>query len=130
MKATGEFDVALTPQTDEAFIAGRLTIDKQYRGDLSADGKGQMLSAQTNTEGSAGYVAIEQVSGTLHGLSGSFTLQHSGTMNRGEGELSIHVVPDSGTEELAGLSGTMSLNIVNGKHFYEFDYTIERDDNS
>jgi len=125
--ASGSFEVKLTPQApDEATGAAiaRLLIDKQFHGDIEATSKGQMLAAGTATEGSAGYVAIEQASGTLHGRSGSFVLQHNGTMARGAGQLLITVVPDSGTGELSGLAGTMTINIVDGKHFYEFDYTL------
>jgi len=103
---------------------GRLLIDKQYHGDLQASAKGQMLAARTGVKDSAGYVAIERVNGTLHGRSGSFVLQHSGTMTRGAQELSITVVPDSGTGQLAGLAGKLTITIAEGKHSYEFDYTL------
>jgi flagellar basal body rod protein FlgG len=125
--ASGSFDVTLTPQAPDAIAGaaiGRLVIDKQFHGDLEATSKGQMLAASTATEGSAGYVAIEQATGTLHGRNGSFVLQHSGTMARGAGQLAITVVPDSGTGELVGLEGTMTINIVDGKHMYGFDYTL------
>lgn len=126
--AAGSFDVTLTPQTGDAQPAdtklGRMTIEKQFHGDLEATSKGQMLSAGTGTEGSAGYVAIEQVSGTLGGRTGTFVLQHSGTMNRGAAELIVSVVPDSGTGELAGLVGTMKIIVAGGKHSYEFEYLI------
>lgn len=125
-QASGTFDVKLVPQDDksEDALLGRMTIDKQFRGDLAATSKGQMLTAMTATKGSAGYVAIEKVSGTLHGRNGTFALQHSGTMTRGEPTLSITVVPDSGTEELTGLMGKMTIKIEDGKHFYEFQYTL------
>src|SRR6476469_9920099 len=119
--ASGTFDVTITPQAQDAAegsAIGRLTIDKQFHGDIEATSKGQMLAAGTATEGSAGYVAIEQATGTLHGRSGSFVLQHNGTMARGEGQLIITVVPDSGTGELAGLAGIMTITIVDGKHLY------------
>ncbi len=126
--ASGTFDVNLTPQTpDESFantILGRLTIDKQFHGDLEATSKGQMLSAGTAVEGSAGYVAIEQVSGTLHGRSGTFILQHNGIMARGSPQLAITVVPDSGTDDLVGLAGAMTIEIVDGNHSYRFEYTL------
>lgn len=125
--ASGTFDVTITPQAqDEAEGAaiGRLTIDKQFHGDLQASSKGQMLAAGTATEGSAGYVAIEQATGTLHGRRGTFVLQHNGTMARGAGQLTITVVPDSGTGQLVGLAGSMSITIVDGKHLYEFEYTL------
>jgi hypothetical protein len=101
-----------------------MTIDKQFHGDLEAASKGQMLAVGTSVKGSAGYVAMEQVSGTLHGRSGTFALQHSGTMTRGAGQLTVTVVPDSGTEQLAGLSGRMTIEITDGKHLYTFDYTL------
>ena len=128
MHAAGPFDVKLTPQpaadkADET-VLGRMIIDKQFHGDLSATSRGQMLAAGTEVKGSAGYVAIERVTGKLNGREGSFHLQHSGTMNRGAPSLSITVVPDSGTGELVGLSGSMKIDIADGKHSYEFDYTL------
>jgi hypothetical protein len=126
--ASGTFEVKLTPQAsdDKAGDAtlGRMTIDKQYHGDLEGTGKGQMLTAGTPVKGSAVYVAIEKVSGTLHGRSGTFVLQHSGTMNRGTPHLSITVVPDSGTDQLVGLAGKMDIIVTDGKHSYKFDYTL------
>jgi len=101
-----------------------LAIDKQFTGDLIGVSKGEMLSAGTPTKGSAGYVAIERVSGALHGRTGTFVLQHSGTMTRGSPELTVSVVPDSGSGELTGLSGTMRIIIEGKRHSYEFDYTI------
>lgn len=126
MTASGTFDVKLAPQDDksEDTLLGRMTIDKQFHGDLEATSKGQMLSAMTATKGSAGYVAIEKVSGTLHGRKGTFVLQHSGTMTRGEPGLSVTVVPDSGTGELVGLTGKMTIKIEDGKHFYEFQFAL------
>ena len=126
-RATGAFDVKLDVQpVDEKGGAaiGRLSIDKQFHGDLEASSKGQMLAASTATPGSAGYVAIEHVTGTLEGRSGSFILQHSGTMTRGAPQLSVTVVPDSGTGQLTGLAGKMTIRITEGKHFYEFEYTL------
>lgn len=126
--ATGTFDVKLNPQaTDdkaEGSALGRMSIDKAFHGDLDGASKGEMLTAGTSVKDSAGYVAIERVTGSLQGRRGTFALQHSGTMNRGKPQLSIGVVPDSGTGQLVGLSGTMTINIVDGKHFYEFDYTL------
>src|SRR5258706_10168790 len=101
---------------------GRMAIDKQFRGDLEGTSKGQMLAAGTAVKDSAGYVALERVRGTLNGRRGSFVLQHSGTLTRGAPELTITVVPDSGTEELAGLAGRMTITIEGGKHTYDFDY--------
>ena len=129
--ASGTFEVKVTPQapddkTEDANL-GRMTIEKQFHGDLEGTSKGQMLTAGTGAKGSSGgYVAIEKVSGTLHGRSGSFVLQHSGTMTRGVPQLMITVVPDSGTGQLAGLAGTMTIKIADGKHSYEFEYTLTR----
>ena len=126
-RATGEFDVKLTPQpAGESQMLGRMAIDKQFRGDLEGRSTGEMLTAGTEVKDSAGYVAIEQVSGSLQGRSGTFILQHTGTMNRGRPSLSISVVPDSGTGELKGLSGTMTIDLGGGKHAYTFDYTIAK----
>jgi len=126
--AKGGFDVKLQPldayNKDEGAGLARMAIDKQFHGDLAATSKGEMLSAMGGVKGSAGYVAIERVSGTLAGRRGSFTLQHNATMTRGEPYLNLIVVPDSGTDELAGLSGTMKITIANGVHSYEFDYTL------
>ena len=126
--ARGAFEVKLTPQPTEEKAAnptlGRMSIDKRFQGDLEATSKGEMLTAGTDVKGSAGYVAIERVTGTLHGRSGNFALQHSGTMTRGEPQLAITVVPDSGTGELRGLAGKMAITIADGKHSYDFEYTI------
>ena len=130
IRAAGTFDVKLTPQTladaQADPLMGRMSLDKQFQGDLTASSKGEMLAARTATEGSAGYVAIERVTGTLAGKKGSFVLQHSGTMTRGEQHLEITVVPDSGTGELVGLTGTMSIRIEGAKHFYELIYSIAK----
>lgn len=126
--ARGTFDVKLKPQAQDETVGdpavGRLSIDKQFHGDLEATSKGEMLAVGTEVKESAGYVAMERVSGTLGGRSGTFALQHSGTMARGEQTLSVTVVPDSGTGQLLGLAGTMRITIVDGKHLYEFDYTL------
>lgn len=103
---------------------GRRALDKHYHGPLKASGRGEMLSALTATDGSAGYVAIEQVTGTLDGKPGSFALQHSGTMRRGAPSLAVTVVPDSGTDALTGLSGQMAIRIEDGKHYYDFEYSL------
>ena len=126
-RATGTFDVQLTPQAPEKegdTSLGRLTLDKQFHGDLQATSKGQMLTGMTGTKGSAGYVAIEKVEGTLGGRTGSFILQHRGIMDRGTPALLVTVVPDSGTEGLEGLAGTMTIEITGGEHRYTFDYTL------
>ncbi|MBV7327884.1 DUF3224 domain-containing protein [Chloroflexi bacterium TSY] len=123
--ATGTFDVNLAPLVEEEsrdLGADRMSIDKQFHGDLEGTSVGQMLSIRTAVEGSAGYVAMEQVTGTLDGRSGTFALQHSGTMTRGVPGLSVTVVPDSGTEQLEGIEGEMTINLSDGQHFYEFKY--------
>jgi hypothetical protein len=127
--ASGTFDVQLTPQkadSPEAASAnlGRMSIDKQFHGDLEGTSKGEMLSAMSAVEGSAGYVAMERVTGTLHGRSGAFVLQHTGTMTRGVPQLHVTVVPDSGTDGLLGISGAMTITIDGKKHFYAFDYAL------
>lgn len=127
-RATGTFEVTLTPApSDDASPGpgiGRMSIDKRWHGDLEGTSRGVMLSAMTEVKGSAGYVAIERVTGTLKGKTGSFVLQHSGTMTRGAPQLIITVVPDSGTGELVGLTGTLTIIIADGKHSYEFDYSL------
>jgi hypothetical protein len=126
-RATGTFDVKLSLQNDskpEDSPIGRMLIDKQIHGDLEATSKGQMLAFTTEIKGSAGYVAMERVTGTLQGHTGSFVLQHNATMNRGVPQLSITVVPDSGTGELTGLTGKFDIQITDGKHSYTFDYTL------
>lgn len=123
-RATGTFDVTLTPQPTDASPLGRMRIDKQFHGDLEGTGRGEMLAFSSDVEGSAGYVAMERVTGTLHGRRGSFVLQHSGTMERGAQHLQLTVVPDSGTGQLTGLSGSMQIIIAEGTHSYVFDYTL------
>lgn len=121
MTAKGTFAVKLTPA--EGAVT-RMTIDKVFYGDLTGASKGEMLAAMTPVKGSAGYVALETVTGELAGRKGAFTLQHSGTMSGGKQELSVTVVPDSATGELAGLSGRMSIRIEGKEHFYEFTYSL------
>ena len=123
MHAKGPFEVKLSPQATDAPL-GRMSIDKQFHGDLEATSKGEMLAAQSVVKGSAGYVAIEQVTGTLQGRHGTFFLQHSGTMDRSVAQLTVTVIPDSGTDELEGLAGKMSIDIADGKHLYDFEYTL------
>jgi len=127
-RATGSFEVVLQPlsnsEVTSEHLFGRLLLTKKFTGDLAATARGQMLSAGTLTKGSAGYVAIDHITGTLEGRQGSFVLQHSGSMNRGVPTLSIMVVPDSGTGELTGLSGTLSINTIDGRHFYDFIYSL------
>ena len=130
--ATGAFEVKVIPQPQDDKVGdptvGRLALDKTFHGDLEATSKGQMLTASTETKGSAGYVAIERVSGTLRTaagpLTGTFALQHTGTLNRGVPEMSVTVVPDSGTGQLVSLAGKMTINIADGKHSYDFEYTL------
>ena len=126
--AKGTFEVDLTPQplhhADASPLLGRMSIDKRFHGDLDAISTGEMLSARTAVQDSAGYVVIEHVRGTLGGRKGEFVLQHSGTMNRGKPILSLTVVPDSGTDELEGLSGDMQIDVVDGQHHYTFAYQL------
>ncbi len=126
--ASGTFEVKITPQADDQAADAtfsRLTADKQYHGDLDGTGKGQMLAFGTGAKGSSGaIVGLEKVSGTLKGRSGTFVLQHSGTMTRGVPQYSVNIVPDSGTGQLTGLAGKMNIIITDGKHFYDFDYTL------
>jgi hypothetical protein len=127
MHATGPFEVKLSPQETpnktEGATLGRMSIDKQFHGDLEATSKGEMLTAVTGVNGSAGYVAMERVTGALHGRNGSFTLQHSGIMTRGVPQLTLTIVPDSGTGQLVGLAGQMAINIADGNHSYDLEYT-------
>jgi Protein of unknown function (DUF3224) len=124
--ATGTFDVKIVPQDDKGWepTIGRMSIDKQFHGDVDGTSKGQMLASMSDVKGSAGYVAMERVTGTLHGRSGTFALQHTGTMTHGEGHLIVTVVPDSGTGQLAGLTGKLTITIVDGKHLYDFEYSL------
>jgi hypothetical protein len=129
MIISGEFTVQLQPAQyahpgEDGMQLGRMLLDKTFAGDLSATSRGEMLSVRTPVKGSAGYVALEQVSGQLLGKQGNFVLMHFGTMNRGQDRLVLEVVPDSGSGELLGLSGTMSIKIQDGKHFYEFDWQL------
>jgi hypothetical protein len=128
-KAHGTFEVKPTQEppydTSDGISLGRALVDKQFVGDLEATSQLQMLGARTKVAGSAGYVGIERVVGTLHGRSGSFVLQHSGQMKRGQSSLSVSVVADSGTGALSGLAGTMTIEVVNGQHRYSFDYTLD-----
>ena len=128
MHAHGTFEVKMTPQPAQDGVGdpgiGRMALGKQFHGDLEATGNGQMLAAGTDVPGSAGYVALERISGTLHGRRGTFALQHSGTMTRGAPQLSITVVPDSATGELLGLTGRLVITIADGRHSYDFEYTL------
>ena len=127
-RASGTFEVKLNPQPADdyadATALARMTIDKEFRGDLEGTSKGQMLSAATPIRNSAGYVAIERVTGTVQGRAGTFILQHSGTMNRGAPSLVVSIVPDSGTGALEGINGTMTIDLSGGRHAYTLDYTL------
>ena len=126
IRINGNFEVTLQPQAAEENVGdpsiGRMSIDKRFHGDLDGTSRGEMLSVRTDVAGSAGYVAIERVTGTLQGKQGSFALQHSGIMKRGLPDLTITVIPDSGTGELAGIIGSMRIDNVEGNHTYYFDY--------
>ena len=130
MKSTidGSFEVVLHPQplssVAESTGLDRMSLDKQFCGELEAASQGEMLAFRSGVTGSAGYVAMETVRGVLSGRRGSFVLQHSATMTRGRSTQSISVVPDSGTDELSGLAGSMVITIADGKHSYRFDYTL------
>jgi hypothetical protein len=129
LHATGTFEVKIDPQPPEektgGAAIGRMLLDKHFHGDLDATSKGTMLAAGTGAKGSSGgYVALEIVTGTLKGHTGAFVLQHSATMNRGVPQLSVTVVPDSGTGQLTGLAGKMNIIIADGKHSYDFEYTL------
>ena len=129
MKVLGTFEVNLQPlasfaEGNDNINLGRMSIEKTFSGELSATSQGEMLTAMTPVKGSAGYVAIEQVTGALSGRNGRFVLQHFGTMSQEHNFLLLEVVPDSGTGELTGISGKMSIRIEDGQHFYEFDYEL------
>jgi hypothetical protein len=130
MHARGPFEVKMTPQkpdnpTEEAANIARMTGEKQWHGDLEGASKGEMLATPPDAKGSGVYVALERVTGTLQGRSGSFLLYHRGIMNRGVPSLLIEVAPDSGTGQLTGIAGKMTINIApDGKHSYDFEYTL------
>jgi hypothetical protein len=129
MNASGEFDVTLRPaelsmRGKFGIALGRMTIDKTFRGELAATSRGEMLSVRSEAGRSAGYVAIEQVTGSLHGKSGSFVLQHYGMTERNESRLLLEIVADSGTDELAGIRGSMDISIDGGKHRYSLEYEL------
>jgi hypothetical protein len=128
MHAKGTFIVQLSAEppyaTEDGITLGRVKLDKQFVGDLVATSRGEMLSARGLVANSAGYVAIERVIGTLGDKTGTFVLQHSGVMDRGGGSLTVTVVPDTGTGDLAGLRGKMSIEIVDKQHTYELEYEL------
>ena len=127
--ATGSFSISMTPATAPQRAGrtsfGRVLLEKVYAGDLVATAKGEMLNAVTDTQGAAGYVAMEAITGVLQGRQGSFVAQHAGTMADGRQALSIVIVPHSGTGQLAGISGTLAIRIVDGQHFYDIDYSLQ-----
>jgi hypothetical protein len=129
MRIRGKFEVKINPldthhQGTDGINLGRMSIDKSFSGELNATSKGEMLSAMTSVKGSAGYVAIEQVTGTLSGRRGSFVLQHFGTMDKDKDRLILEVLPDSGTNQLVGLTGNMAIIIEDTQHYYEFEYLL------
>lgn len=129
MQAKGEFEVNLQAldahiNGSDGMTLGRLSIDKTFHGDLEAQSQGEMLSVMTSVQGSAGYVALEQVRGTLDGKQGTFVLQHFGLMSAGQNRLVLEVVPDSGTDQLVNLSGSMTIKVEDGRHIYELDYSL------
>ena len=125
----GEFEVKRSPEDPcdmgDGVVAGHFRFDKRFHGALDAVSVVNMLAVGTAVPGSAGYVAVERLSGSLQGRAGTFFLQHSGIMDRGTPSLSLQVVPDSGTDELTGLSGRMAIDIVDGKHYYTFDCSLD-----
>jgi Protein of unknown function (DUF3224) len=127
-RASGTFEVQIKPLPNDEKVpgltVGRMGFDKEWKGDLAGTSKGEMMTVGTSVDGSAGYVAVEQMTGTLKGRSGSFALLHHGTMKGGDFSLTITVVPDSGTGQLVGLSGKLAIIITDGKHSYDFDYTL------
>jgi hypothetical protein len=127
MHAKGTFDVKVALVAEdkaEGATLGRYSLDKQYHGDLEATAKGEMLTSGSDVKGSGAYVAVERVTGTLKDRKGSFALVHKGTMSPGARQLEVTVVPDSGTDQLAGISGTLNINIADGKHSYDFAYSL------
>ncbi|WP_229421822.1 DUF3224 domain-containing protein [Massilia aquatica] len=129
LHASGPFEITIipagTPEKEGRTATARMALDKRYAGELAASGEGTMLTAVSDVKGSAAYVAIERVSGTLAGRTGSFVLQHAGTMRGGTSQATITIVPDSGTGELSGISGSLALSVVDGKHFYALEYTLD-----
>jgi len=126
--ATGTFEVKLTPQDDksEDKLLGRMSLTKQWHGEIEGSSTGQMLTGGDVNTGSAGYVAMEKFTGTVKGRKGTFILQHSATMTKGKGDLLITVVPDSGTDDLRGIRGKLTIKIENGKHFYDLEYGLSQ----
>lgn len=128
MQAKGEFEVKRIPQEEldigDGATVGHSRFDKRFHGALDATSVVHMLAVMSPVQGSGAYVAMERVVGTLDGRRGTFFAQHNGIMDRGKPSLDLTVVPDTGTGELAGLRGRIAIDIVDGKHFYTFDYEI------
>ena len=126
--AKGTFEVKITPQAPQDGVGdpsvGRMALEKQFHGDMQGQGLGQMLAVGTAVDGSAGYVAMERVTASVHGRHGSFALQHTGTLNRGTPRLSVTIVPDSGADGLAGIAGSLSITIADGVHAYDLEYSL------
>lgn len=126
--ANGTFEITMSPQPAQDGVGdlsvGRMAIHKQFHGDLEGTGNGQMLAVGTPVDGSAGYVAMERVSGIVHGRQGSFALQHTGTLTRGTPQLSVTIVPDSGTDGLSGIAGRLDITVANGVHAYHLEYSL------
>jgi hypothetical protein len=126
--ASGTFDVKITPQKDEGIgdpTIGRMSVAKQFHGDLEGTSGAQMLTGMAEAVKDSGtYVAIERIRGTLQGRKGSFAVWHAGTMDRGKQSLIVTIIPDTGTDELTGITGTMTIDIRDGKHFYGIDYSL------
>ena len=126
-QATGEFDVKMVPQAEDkapGATLGRHSLEKTFRGALQATGTGEMLTAISETPGSAVYVAIERVSGLLDGRRGTFILAHKGTMTRGAQSLVVEIVPDTGTDDLSGIEGSLAIQIRDRKHYYTLEYRL------
>jgi len=128
-RATGSYQIAMRPpplphDTVDDVILSRMTIDKQFHGDLEATSVVEMMTAMTGVKGSASYVALERVTGILDGRRGTFVLQHNSMMTRGEAQMNVIITSDSGTGELKGISGQMTIEIVDGKHVYTLDYSL------
>lgn len=126
MHAAGTFDVKLVSQADSENPVARMSIDKVFHGDIEGTSRGTMLASMGSEPGSGAYVAIEKVMGTLHGKHGTFALHHVGVMNHNAQTLTVLVIPDSGTEELKGITGSLKIIIDGNKHSYEFEYTLPR----
>jgi hypothetical protein len=124
--ATGPFEVKLTPLADKSLETslGRMTAEKEWHGDVEGTSTAQMLTGGDVKTGSAGYVAMEKFTGSVKGRKGTFILQHSAIMTKGKGDLTITIVPDSGTDELKGIAGKLTIKIENGKHFYDLEYNL------